>query len=61
MYKLDCSIQNYDWGLEGSKSSVAKFKSTQDKKFSIDENSKYAELWMGKSKIFSLNMIIYFK
>lgn len=52
MYKLDCGVQKYDWGLEGSKSSVARFKSTQDSYFTIDENAKYAELWMGKQKIF---------
>lgn len=47
MYYLNCSVQKYDWGRVGNESSVAEFKSAQDKDFKVDLNVKYAELWMG--------------
>ena len=49
MHKLDCAVQKYDWGRRGHESSVARFKSTQNKSFQIVAEDAYAELWMGKN------------
>mmetsp|Transcript_22841 Transcript_22841/g.38223 ORF Transcript_22841/g.38223 Transcript_22841/m.38223 type:complete len:436 (-) Transcript_22841:1175-2482(-) len=47
MLQLNCTAQSYAWGIEGSKSSVAKFKKAGDSSFEVDEDKYYAELWMG--------------
>ncbi|KAF0990390.1 hypothetical protein HZS_6684 [Henneguya salminicola] len=44
---LLCGVQNYDWGVKGSSSLVAKLKLGNDHSFTIDEELPYAELWMG--------------
>ncbi len=48
MYKIDCSVQTYDWGRIGAESSVSVFKAAMNADFQIDPNERYAELWMGK-------------
>lgn len=45
--ELLCKVQKYDWGKKGSTSLVAKLCDHADKNFKIDENTPYAELWMG--------------
>lgn len=45
--ELQCQIQKYDWGKRGSASKVATLVKSKDKYFEIEENSPYAELWMG--------------
>lgn len=45
--ELECAAQQYAWGRIGSDSLVARLKDAQSKDFSIDENSPYAELWVG--------------
>jgi mannose-6-phosphate isomerase len=54
MYKLNCSVQRYDWGKLGQNSKVAIYKSSQETDFEIKENQAYAELWMGNVKYFIL-------
>lgn len=44
---LDCTAQEYAWGKPGSKSLVARLKAAQNENFCINENSTYAELWIG--------------
>ncbi|GAB7366850.1 hypothetical protein MBLNU230_g1021t1 [Neophaeotheca triangularis] len=55
-YELQCSCNQYPWGMKGSNSISARLceksggwdgKGPQDKKFKIDENTPYAEMWMG--------------
>lgn len=47
MLRLDCQVQQYAWGKNGSDSAVAKFKSGSEPSFLINEGEQYAELWMG--------------
>jgi mannose-6-phosphate isomerase len=56
IYKLKCTCNQYPWGNVGSHSRSAKLCAKQpgydnqenvDKDFVIDENSPYAEMWMG--------------
>ena len=51
MHKLNCKLQKYGWGRKGQESKCALYKSAQDSNFKIDENERYAELWMGDFKI----------
>ncbi|XP_047336806.1 mannose-6-phosphate isomerase 1-like [Impatiens glandulifera] len=44
--KLRCEVKNYDWGLLGSESTVARLHS-MNSDASIVEDKPYAELWMG--------------
>ncbi|VDN56089.1 unnamed protein product [Dracunculus medinensis] len=46
MERLDCHVQNYDWGKKGTKSDVARIYAAGHNAV-IDENKCYAELWMG--------------
>lgn len=41
------NIKNYDWGKLGATSKVAYLAKISDKKFEIDLEQPYAELWMG--------------
>lgn len=45
--ELQCKIQNYDWGKLGHESTVAKLLKSANPSVSIDNNTPYAELWMG--------------
>ncbi|KAK4547989.1 hypothetical protein LTR36_010709 [Oleoguttula mirabilis] len=56
VYKLKCSCNQYPWGKTGSDSLSARLcakqpgwdgKGPKDKEFKIDENTAYAEMWMG--------------
>ncbi|CAG9540988.1 unnamed protein product [Cercopithifilaria johnstoni] len=47
MEKLQCAVQTYDWGRQGSQSEVAALIHAANKQFVIDETKPYAELWMG--------------
>jgi mannose-6-phosphate isomerase len=47
MFALNCSVQKYAWGRVGSSAKVAIYKQAHDETFTINENEKYAELWMG--------------
>uniref|UniRef100_A0A1I7XUZ2 mannose-6-phosphate isomerase n=1 Tax=Heterorhabditis bacteriophora TaxID=37862 RepID=A0A1I7XUZ2_HETBA len=57
MFKLQCVVQNYDWGKSGFDSEVAKLIKEGGHIENIDPGKPYAELWMGvhpngPSKIF---------
>lgn len=41
------NIKNYDWGKLGATSKVAHLAKLSDKKFELDPEKPYAELWMG--------------
>ncbi|BFZ00521.1 hypothetical protein BsWGS_03560 [Bradybaena similaris] len=45
--ELKCAVQQYAWGKKGTDSVVARLKAAADPEFVIDENTPYAELWMG--------------
>ncbi|KAK5136900.1 hypothetical protein LTR08_001822 [Meristemomyces frigidus] len=56
VYQLKCSCNQYPWGKQGSNSLSAQLcakqpgwdgKGPNDKTFQIDENTSYAEMWMG--------------
>ncbi|XP_074657478.1 mannose-6-phosphate isomerase-like [Tubulanus polymorphus] len=46
-FLLKSTIQTYPWGRVGSGSEVALLANGNDASFDIDENTTYAELWMG--------------
>ncbi|XP_076960675.1 mannose-6-phosphate isomerase 1-like [Bidens hawaiensis] len=46
LVRLKCSVQTYDWGIPGNNSLVATTYSANCD-CEIDENTHYAELWMG--------------
>jgi len=45
VFQLQAGVQSYDWGKLGSASKAAEFAATTG--FKVDENTPYAELWMG--------------
>ncbi|KAK0089764.1 hypothetical protein PV326_004372 [Microctonus aethiopoides] len=45
--ELKCTVQKYDWGKKGSKSSVAQLIKAANDDVQILEDESYAELWMG--------------
>ncbi|EFA01794.1 mannose-6-phosphate isomerase [Tribolium castaneum] len=45
--ELNYKIQTYAWGKKGRGSKVANLHSNVNKNFKIDDNSPYAELWLG--------------
>ncbi len=45
MYRLNCLVQNYDWGKFGSDSLVAEIFHANGGQ--VDSHSTYAEYWMG--------------
>ncbi|CAG5119163.1 unnamed protein product [Candidula unifasciata] len=47
IFELKCAVQQYAWGKKGSESVVARLKAAADPDFVIDEQTPYAELWMG--------------
>lgn len=48
VFQIVPTTQKYDWGKVGSRSKVAQFASAaQVSGFTLDEDSPYAELWMG--------------
>ncbi|KAI0073128.1 mannose-6-phosphate isomerase [Panus rudis PR-1116 ss-1] len=48
LFRLKGSIQDYDWGKQGSTSLVARLgKNAIGDDFSLDEKGYYAEVWMG--------------
>lgn len=47
VFELKCSVQNYAWGKLGPTSAVAQLAASSEKGFTIEENTPYAELWMG--------------
>ncbi|KAH7427479.1 hypothetical protein KP509_10G045900 [Ceratopteris richardii] len=44
--KLQCKVQNYDWGLKGNQSEVGRLYAIQSEAL-LDEDTPYAELWIG--------------
>lgn len=49
---LHCAAQEYDWGRLGYSSTVARMKEAQalaenNDEFNVDQNTPYAELWLG--------------
>lgn len=45
---LICATQNYAWGKKGSQNAkCAEFRASQDSKFKVDDDTCYAELWIG--------------
>ncbi|KAL8580922.1 hypothetical protein ACOMHN_039622 [Nucella lapillus] len=47
VFELRCNVQNYEWGKLGKDSAVAALKSSADPSFKVEDDKKYAELWMG--------------
>ncbi|WAR27262.1 MPI-like protein [Mya arenaria] len=47
VFELNCAYQNYAWGKVGSSSEVAKLLKSGNASVSIEEQTPYAELWMG--------------
>uniref|UniRef100_A0A915PQG4 mannose-6-phosphate isomerase n=1 Tax=Setaria digitata TaxID=48799 RepID=A0A915PQG4_9BILA len=47
MEKLKCHVQTYAWGKKGMASEVARVYATGNPDAYVDENTCYAELWMG--------------
>jgi len=47
MLRLECAIQTYEWGKPGLTSAVAQLKQEGEADFQADDNTRYAELWMG--------------
>ncbi|KAK9446769.1 mannose-6-phosphate isomerase [Limtongia smithiae] len=47
LIQLQCGAQKYDWGKLGATSAVANFAAATDPSFPVEENTPYAELWMG--------------
>lgn len=45
--ELECAVQKYAWGKFGSQSAVANLSAASNESFLIDEESPFAELWMG--------------
>jgi mannose-6-phosphate isomerase len=45
--ELTCNVQTYAWGKKGSESLVARSKGGADGSFVVDDNTPYAEYWMG--------------
>ena len=45
--ELDYKIQTYAWGKKGADSLVATLHANVNKKFKIENNESYAELWLG--------------
>lgn len=44
--RLRCAVQNYDWGIVGNNSQVARLFSLNSRS-SIDSTKPYAEFWIG--------------
>uniref|UniRef100_A0A1I7WQI8 Phosphohexomutase n=1 Tax=Heterorhabditis bacteriophora TaxID=37862 RepID=A0A1I7WQI8_HETBA len=47
MKRLQCTVKTYDWGKMGNKSEVARLFAAGHKEFRIEDDTSYAELWMG--------------
>lgn len=45
--ELDCKIQHYEWGKQGSQSIVAKLFKNTHSNFCVRDDIPYAELWIG--------------
>lgn len=42
MFRLDCSVQSYAWGKNGTDSAVAKLKGASDSTFTVLPEQNYA-------------------
>ncbi|XP_064638723.1 mannose-6-phosphate isomerase-like [Lineus longissimus] len=47
VFPLKCAVKNNAWGRLGASSEVAKLRQGSDPDFKYDEETPYAELWMG--------------
>ena len=48
LFQLKCETNQYEWGKKGKTSKAAQFAvSTKEAQLKIDDNTPYAELWMG--------------
>ncbi|CAM8941318.1 unnamed protein product [Rhodiola kirilowii] len=47
LHRLQCAVQNYDWGLPASVSRVASLYSLNSGVSVVDPHKPYAEIWMG--------------
>lgn len=47
VFLLKCAVQTYAWGKLGPDSEVAKLSECGNEDFTVDEDTPYAELWMG--------------
>lgn len=50
LLRLKCSVQNYDWGVVGINSQVARLFSLNSGSCSADPEKCYAEFWIGTHK-----------
>ncbi|RWS28817.1 hypothetical protein B4U80_02480 [Leptotrombidium deliense] len=44
---IQCSVKKYHWGKKGSNSVIARIIEKQNPDYNVDQNTAYAELWMG--------------
>ena len=47
VYQLKPAVKQYDWGIRGADSRVARYALAAGSISSIDEAAPYAELWLG--------------
>ncbi|XP_045200418.2 mannose-6-phosphate isomerase-like [Mercenaria mercenaria] len=47
VFELKCASQNYHWGKIGKDSEVASLLSSGNSSFVVEDQTRYAELWMG--------------
>lgn len=50
LLRLKCCVQNYDWGVTGCNSQVARLFSLNSGSCSLDPGECYAEFWIGTHK-----------
>lgn len=55
--RLHCKVQNYDWGLKGNRSEVGRLYALQSNE-NLDEETPYAELWIGTHESGPSNVVI---
>ncbi|MCO5581763.1 hypothetical protein L7F22_035651 [Adiantum nelumboides] len=54
--RLQCKVQNYDWGMKGNQSEVGRLYALQANAV-LDEETPYAELWVGTHESGPSNVI----
>lgn len=56
--RLQCKVQNYDWGLKGHHSEVGRLYAIQSNA-ALEEEKPYAELWMGTHESGSSHIVTF--
>ena len=47
LFPLRCAVKTYAWGRHGGASLVGRLSAANDTEFTLEDNTPYAELWMG--------------